>query len=63
MKLPTSIVTLMDKPMNRAEFLKYIGVASLFLVGLGSILRSLTNASRETKTAHGSSYGTNPYGG
>lgn len=68
MKIPTSITNLMNKPMNRKEFLKHIGVASILVAGGGFVAKSL-NIFSDQKTSnrvaggYGFGYGSNVYGG
>lgn len=59
---------LLNKPMDRKEFLRYIAAAGLFATGAGAIVQSLTNLdhTRSKKPAGNlasSSYGTSAYGG
>lgn len=66
MKIPTSITKLMNKPMDRKEFLKHIGVASLLVAGGGFIAKSLNifnDQKVSNKTAGGYGYGASVYGG
>ncbi|MDO4712332.1 MAG: hypothetical protein Q4B05_00240 [Candidatus Saccharibacteria bacterium] len=69
MKSVSPLQTLLQKPMTRQEFLTHIGVASLFLLGGGFIMRSLMELWRPgvagTQSAQSTSfaYGLRSYGG
>ncbi len=58
---------LLDKKMDRREFLKHLGLGTLVLFGLGSVLKLLngTGTSTQKATAGGDSlaYGSSVYGG
>ncbi len=69
MKLPSSINDLLQKPMDRKEFLKHVGVAGLLVVGGGFIAKSLgiLGDNRAPQVAgrggYGYGYGASVYGG
>ena len=67
MKVPTQVSDLLDKEMDRKEFLKHVGIASLVVLGAGTIIRSLEGvfgASGSSKgMALGDTYGASVYGG
>jgi len=66
MKVPPNVDSLLNRPMNRGEFLRHVGVASLFLLGAGFIVKSM-NVFDQTTEPHanrsGSAYGVSSYGG
>ena len=51
---------LLSKPMTRTEFLKYLGVMVLSLIGISHILNSLNLDKHSSLT---SGYGSTNYGG
>lgn len=54
---------LLNKKMDRRDFLRHVGIGALLLFGLGSIIKTLTTAERnvaEKKTTTG--YGSGAYG-
>ncbi len=75
MKTPQVIKNLLDQPMDRGEFLRYMGVAGLFVMGGGMIAKSVMelegskNSHEGNKTAltpnsrSARGYGLNVYGG
>lgn len=55
---------LYETEMSRYDFLKYLGVVFLSIIGVTGLLRALTQAqgaSMSTAVHHG--YGSSPYGG
>lgn len=56
---------LLQKPMDRADFLKHAGMGLLVLVGLGSVTKLLAPAERlnSNEQLNGFGYGEMPYGG
>jgi hypothetical protein len=57
-----NITKLLDKPMDRKEFLKNIGIGSLFMLGGGMIYQSLQEANTKPRKVVGA-YGASAYGG
>lgn len=57
------IQELMQQEISRQEFLRYIGVAILGIIGVSSLLQNLTSLS-SSKSNHQESggYGASPYG-
>ena len=41
MNTPIQVNELLEKPMDRREFLKNVGIAGLFVMGGGTIVRSI----------------------
>jgi hypothetical protein len=62
MQLPQSVKNILDKPMDRKDFLKHVGIASLVVMGGGTILKSLNGVSQTANTPK-HSYGSSAYGG
>lgn len=71
MKTPQFVIDIMEKPMDRRDFLKHVGVGSLMLLGGGIIVKSLggfealtggetAKDNRESKVGVG--YGASTYG-
>ncbi len=59
------IQTIIDKPMNRKEFLGYIDATVLAVIGVSGMLKALLNHSNTSSTNHhvADGYGFTPYGG
>lgn len=55
-----AIATLLEKPMNRKEFLQHAGVGALMIFGGGLVSKALLGGQRKTTTV---GYGSSPYGG
>lgn len=55
------IASILIKEMNRGEFLRYVGVAFLALVGISGVISTLTRLDGSSKS-NGSDYGGNTYG-
>lgn len=60
---------LLEKPMDRRDFLKHIGIGAVLVVGLGPMLKLLSSpartdgSSQDTSAAGGYAYGDMAYGG
>lgn len=71
MKTPKSVQDLLNKSMDRKEFLRYVGVGSLLLMGGGMILNSLGGVNKlvnkgsaaKPRVAAEYGYGASVYGG
>lgn len=65
MNLAPSIVELLEKPMDRKEFLRHMGVGALLIVGLGFLVRSsnLFTSNKSQQLGVSGAYGMSPYGG
>ena len=55
---------LFQKEVSRKDFLRYIGVALLGLVGVSALIQNLTTSlgSKPQKTPKAGGYGRSPYG-
>lgn len=65
MKIPTALNELLQKPMDRKEFLKHTAAMTLFVAGGGMIAQSLVKGIRldqGTKSV-AAGYGASAYGG
>ena len=61
MKTPIALTSILQKPMDRRDFLKHIGVAILFAAGGGMIMNSIGGMKKlGLDSSQGSKYG---YGG
>lgn len=63
--MKTKLTNVLAQEMNRKEFLRYMGVAVLMLVGGGAILQAL-GALQSPKRSSGNTsygYGSSSYGG
>ncbi len=60
MALKPQMTSLLEKKMDRAGFLKHVGIGVLAVTGVTGVLRALGIA-QPSGGAH--SYGTSPYGG
>ena len=69
MNTPIQVNELLEKPMDRREFLKNVGIAGLFVMGGGTIVRSIVDfmyqqkQPRQVAFAKTSAYGASRYGG
>jgi hypothetical protein len=55
------ITTLLEKPMNRREFLQHAGIGALMLFGGGLVVQAFGGLSRKSPSRAG--YGGSTYGG
>jgi hypothetical protein len=55
------IKQLLEKDMNRKEFLLHLGAGALTIVGISGLLKTLNGFSTKPKVSSG--YGSSPYGG
>lgn len=60
MAIKPQVALLLDKKMDRADFLKHVGIGLLALTGVAGVLRSFGVAPSLGSTQ---SYGTSAYGG
>ena len=60
-----NFATLLNKEMDRKEFLRYIAAAGIMAAGAGTLLQSLLSMDRsqKSKTNLSAGYGTSTYGG
>lgn len=66
MKLTAQIQNLLDQEMDRAEFLRYAGAATLAVLGVTSIIKSLeglVGGNSQQKVSTNMGYGGGSYGG
>ncbi|MFZ1801581.1 MAG: hypothetical protein WAW62_04135 [Candidatus Saccharimonas aalborgensis] len=63
MKIPQSVNALLEKPMDRRDFLKHIAIGLLLASGASSIIRSLGQLSTTGKQVSAAGYGASVYGG
>ena len=79
MKLPQNVQQFLDRPMDRKEFFKHVGVGGLLVMGGGAVVKSaqqlwapeahaqpVTNEKQPVKELDkptGSAYGSGTYGG
>ena len=68
MKTPAALNQLLQKEMDRKDFLKHTAAIALFVVGGGVIAQSLTKGmqlgqAKEKAVASGYGYGASAYGG
>lgn len=55
--------TLLEKEMDRKDFLKHIGVASIALIGLPTIIKSISSVGTTPQPSKSQGYGSSAYGG
>lgn len=60
MAKPNVVGEILEKEMDRRQFLGFIGAASLVVTGVGGIVAGLTKLSKPTAT---NGYGSSSYGG
>lgn len=68
MKIPAALDELLQKPMDRKEFLKHTAAMTLFVAGGGMIAQSLVKGMKLSQgsgsvTTVAAGYGANVYGG
>lgn len=70
MKQIPAINNLLQKPMDRREFFRYLGAAGVVVLGGGLIMRSLleamnisTGSDLKKSSSRSYGYGSEPYGG
>lgn len=61
--MKSNIIKILDKPMDRKDFLKHIGVGSLFVFGGSMIWQGLQEASKQPAGKTAAGYGASAYGG
>lgn len=54
---------LLEKKMNRKEFLAHIGAGALTVIGVSGLLKNLVNYSSNNRPYREVGYGSNDYGG
>lgn len=57
-----SITTLLEKPMDRKDFLRHAGVGAVMMMGGGLVVQALTNGGQRKRVA-AAGYGSTTYGG
>lgn len=62
MALRSQLSTLLNKKMDRADFLKHLAVGVVALTGAGGVLRTLGEPSQSPKSNQ-QAYGNSAYGG
>lgn len=65
MAVKQELNTLLNKKMDRKDFLKVIGVAVVAVTGVGTLLRAVNPRATSTKNVSSvpQGYGSSPYGG
>jgi len=62
-----NFTAILNKEMDRKEFLRYVAAAGLVVAGAGTLMQSLLNLDRSNKSKpanlSASGYGTSAYGG
>jgi hypothetical protein len=62
-QLQNEITKLMQKDMDRRDFLKHVGIGFAGIMGVTSILKTIGTLNGSQKKSANSGYGSNPYGG
>lgn len=62
MALRSQLTVLLNKKMDRADFLKHLAVGVVALTGVGGVLRTLGESPQSPKTSQ-QAYGNSTYGG
>lgn len=58
------ISSLLEKEMDRTDFLKHVGVAAITLIGIPVIIKTLSTVGTSTvQPSKSSGYGSSAYGG
>jgi len=63
MTIKRQIHVLLNKQMDRQDFLKHVAIGVVALTGAGAALRLLAPESKPTQTTASSGYGGSAYGG
>lgn len=64
MAIKQGITTVLNKEMDRSEFLRFSIVAIVAVTGIGTLLRTLNvTGSRQSSQTVANGYGSMPYGG
>ncbi|MBL8121561.1 hypothetical protein JNM87_02320 [Candidatus Saccharibacteria bacterium] len=58
-----TLANLLDKPMDRGEFLKHVSAGAALLMGGNIIARTLLGVQKPHTTSSASGYGASAYGG
>jgi hypothetical protein len=60
-----NIQTILNKRMDRKEFIQHLGVGSLFLLGGGMFYQAIMNSQQQGKVSRATTkgYGASAYGG
>jgi hypothetical protein len=61
MPVPTQITAILNKKMDRQDFIKHVAIGMVALSGVGTALRFM--APKRTQAANQNSYGGSAYGG
>lgn len=61
MNLQSDVQTLLQKKMNRREFIKHVGIGFAALIGVSAVLRTMSSMSGNKQQSVG--YGASVYGG
>lgn len=61
MNIQNDVQTLLQKKMDRREFIKHVGIGFAALIGVSAVLRSMSSMSGSKQQTVG--YGTSSYGG
>lgn len=54
---------LLNKEMDRKDFLKHVGIAALLVTGVSAVLGGLGQVTRQSSSDRNRGYGGSPYGG
>lgn len=63
MNLQDESKALLQKEMNRKDFLKLVGVGVVALTGVSSLLKTLSTLGGDSAPSRSLGYGSSPYGG
>lgn len=63
MALHDDMQTLLQKEMDRKDFLRHLGVGFAAIVGITTILKTISNLGGSDQKQQGTGYGSGVYGG
>jgi hypothetical protein len=63
MALKQELNTLLNKKMDRKDFLKHVGIAVIAATGVGAVVKTLANSDSSKVSQQSAGYGGSVYGG
>lgn len=61
--IKTQVAELLQKEMDRKEFLRHVGIAAAVIIGLPTLLNVLSRMQSGSLRQQSAGYGSMPYGG
>ncbi len=63
MEIRNQLKSILDKQMDRQDFIKHVAVGAVALVGGGALIRMAMSDNGSGRTSHQAGYGDSAYGG